>query len=203
IDPAAWPSAIARADCLRLTLAAMNSRRRSHGPLYEHMYRAALWSDATQWIDEVALPMDDTGRRVLLAGSMPPDDRLHRAAEAGGACIVDELHAGGPLRLGPPLGESAEPPSLRIARHLQRHGAGQRVFVDRAVQLLARVRDSGAQGVILWMTREDEALAWQVPAQVRALREAGVPLLLLADRRWAADDGALEAITRFCREKLP
>jgi hypothetical protein len=202
VAPSAWSSAIARADVLRLTVAAMNSRRRSHGPVFERIFRAALWSDATQWIADVAVPMEDAGRRVLLAGSMPPDDRLHRAAEAGGACIVDEVHFGGPLRLGPALGESPEAPALRIARHLQQHGTGPRVFADRAAQLIARVRECGAQGVILWMTREDEALAWQVPAQVKALEEAGVPTLVLADRRWAADDGALESITRFCKEKF-
>jgi hypothetical protein len=201
-DDSTWPSAIARADCLRLTLAGINARRRSHGTLHERLFRAALWSDATRWIEWVALPMHDTSRRVLLAGSMPPDDRLHHAVEAAGACIVEEIHPGGPLRLGPPVGESNEPPALRIARHLQCHGAGPRIFADRAGQLLARVRQRGVHGVIVWLTRQDEALAWQAPAQLRSLREAGVPVLVLTDQRWTADDGALESITRFCSEEL-
>lgn len=203
IEDSAWPNALGRADRLRTQLAALNAGRGSHGVQYEHLFRAALWSDATQWIDSVSIAPQDGGRRILLTGSMPPDDRLHRAVEAGGACVVDELHPGGPLRLGPVLDTSGEAPLLRVARHLQLHGTGPRAFIDRAAQLLARVRECRAEAVVLWMTREDEALAWQVPAHSRVLREAGVPVLVRADASWKADDGALEAITRFCREELP
>jgi hypothetical protein len=202
IDASAWPPAMARADRLRSQLAGINARRGGEGALHERLFRAALWSDATQWIDAVSMPLQDSGPRILLAGSMPPDDRLHRAVDRAGACIIDEVHPGGPLRLGPVPGQSGESPALRIARHLQLHGTGPRAFIDRATQVLARARERRAAGVILWMTREDEGLAWQVPAQSRALREAGIPLLALTDARWSADDGALGAVTRFCTEGL-
>lgn len=202
IAASAWPAALTRADRVRTQLAAINARRGNDGALHERLFRAALWSDASQWLDAVSLPVHDNGPRILLAGSMPPDDRLHRAVDQAGACIVEELHPGGPLRSGPVLGESGESPPLRIARQLQLHGTGPRAFVDRAAQVVARARERHVAGVILWMTREDEALAWQVPAQTRALREAGVKLLVLADSRWNADDGALEAIARFCKEGL-
>lgn len=200
IDAAAWPAAMARADALRTQLAALNARRGSHGALYEQLFRAALWSDATQWIDTVSMPVQQQGQRILLAGSMPPDARLHQAVDAAGACIVDELHPGGPARSGPRMDASGDAPALRIARHLQQHASGPRAFVDRAAQIVARAQACRAAKVILWLTREDEALAWQVPAQTRALREAGIPLLVLPDSRWTADDGALDAVARFCTE---
>lgn len=198
----AWPAAIARANQLRGDLVRMQARRGSPGAVHERLLRAALWSDATQWIDKVTLPSTQLERRVLLAGSMPPDDRLHRAVDATGACIVDELHPGGPARLGPVIDETAESPAMRIARHLQRHASGPRAFIDRAGQVLDRVRASRANAVILWLTREDESPGWQLPAQTRRLREAGIPLLVLADTQWAADHSALDAVTRFCTQEV-
>ncbi len=60
-----------------------------------------------------------------------------------------------------------------------------------------------AAAVILWLTREDEALAWHVPAMQRALAAANLPALVLPAASWRADDGALERIATFCREVHP
>ncbi len=201
-DGSTWPAALARADRLRAQLAQINASRGSDGARHERLFRAALWSDATQWIEGVTGQTTDGGRRLLLTGSMPPDDRLHLAADRAGACIVDELHPGSALRCGPALDASDDAPALRLARHLQQHATGPRAFIDRPAQVVARARHCRAAGVILWMTREDEGLAWQVPAQIRALREAGLPFLALTDARWNADDGAPERIARFCTEDL-
>jgi hypothetical protein len=46
--------------------------------------------------------------------------------------------------------------------------------------------------------REDEALAWTLPAQRSGLTEAGVPTLVLPAARWQADDDTLDRITDFC-----
>jgi hypothetical protein len=53
---------------------------------------------------------------------------------------------------------------------------------------------------VIWLTREDEALAWSVPVIRQALDAAGLPTLLLPASRWQCDDGALERIAAFCRE---
>jgi hypothetical protein len=199
IDAGAWPSAIARADALRERLAALTAQRGAQGAASERLLRAALWSDPTRWIDTAQVPQIETPCRVLLGGSMPPDERLHRAVDAAGASIVDEVHSAGAARLGPSLGNSAgAAPAMRIATHLQRHASGPRAFIDRAAQLQARAQAARADAAILWLTREDEALAWQLPAQKRALEQAGIPLLVLSAARWNADDGALPAIAAFC-----
>jgi hypothetical protein len=199
IDAAMWPPALARADALRARMAACNAARGANGAACEQLFRAALWSDATQWIDAVQLPQGEAPHRVLLAGSMPPDGRLHRAVERAGASVVDELHMAGPGRLGPALGSGVSP-AMRIAAHLQQHASGPRAFIDRAAQVVERARAARAQAVILWLTREDEALAWQLPAQQQALNASGIPVLALPAARWPADDGALPAIERFCAE---
>jgi hypothetical protein len=63
---------------------------------------------------------------------------------------------------------------------------------------VARAAGARATAVVLWLTREDEGLGWQLPAQRRALAEAGIATLALPAARWQADDGALEAIGEFC-----
>lgn len=139
-------------------------------------------------------------RRVLLAGSVPPDERLHRATEQAGACIVAEAHMYSLDRLGPLLSLGLEPAERTLAEHLMQASRGPRAVFDRAQRILAQARHARADAVVLWLTREDEALAWHVPAQQRALAAAGIPTLVLTAARWSADDGALERIAEFCME---
>ncbi len=196
IDEAALRAGIARADALRLALRALQQHRQC-GVAYERIARAALWSDATAWIGEVKPPSDTTARRLLLAGSAPPDERLHVAAERAGACIIDETHVHALGRLGIPLAEVDASPSRHIARQLLACASGPRAFLDRAQWIVQRARDARATGVILWLTREDEALAWHVPAMRAALEAATMPVLVLAAASWRADDGALDLIAAF------
>jgi hypothetical protein len=83
---------------------------------------------------------------------------------------------------------------------LRRTSTGPRAFFDRAAAVVERARTVRADAVVLWLTREDEALAWSAPALQHALADAGLPMLLLPAARWQADDGALEMITEFCGE---
>ena len=197
----ALPAAIDRANRLRRSLFAIEQSRTAQGPLYERLARAILWSDPTQWVEQFAAPSAAAAKcRVMLAGSMPLDERIHAAVEATDASIVAEGHSLSTLRLGPELDLNGKCAEDAIARHLRAHSIAPRAFVDRAARLVARVRDVAADAVILWLTREDEALAWFVPAQKRLLAEAGIPSLVLPASRWQADGDTLEEISAFCRE---
>jgi hypothetical protein len=200
VEPSRLCAGIERANRLRATLERFAQHRVAHGALYERLARAALWSDPTRWIDDIALPADGAGgRRVLLAGSVPPDDRFHRAVESAGACVIAEAHVHEIGRLGAAVAAVAgEPPERALARQLMHASTGPRAVLDRAAWIVARATAARA-AVILWLTREDEALAWHVPVQVRALATAGIPTLVLPAARWSADDGALERIVEFCR----
>jgi hypothetical protein len=129
-----------------------------------------------------------------------PDDQLHRAVEAAGATVVAEAHVHGLTRLGEPLKVETEEPWESLARHLRASSVAPRSILDRSKWIVAQARESQARAVVLWLTREEEGLAWHVPAQRRAMQEAGIACLALADRRWHADDGALAGIGDFCRE---
>ena len=203
IGEGALRQGMARADGLRVKLDNLQRARTGHGVFHERLSRALLWSDPTRWIDQVkaAVPASSfAGPRVLLAGSVPPDERLHRAAESAGAAIVAETHLHALGRLGTPWGLNEASPAHQIARQLVATASGPRAFVDRARWIVQQARDARVTAVILWLTREDEALAWHVPALRRALEAANLPALVLPASSWRADDGALERIEKFCGE---
>jgi hypothetical protein len=200
IDQAALTGGIEGGNRLRAQFSAVLAQRVSHGALHERLGRAALWSNPLPWLDSVALPREDAGcSRVLLAGSVPPDDRLHRAVEAGSACIVAEEHGHSLGRLGAPILPAEEPLEHLLARALMRTSIGPRAMLDRADRIVGQAVATRAAAVVIWLTREDEALAWHVPAQQRALAAANIPTLVLAAARWQADDDTPERIADFCR----
>jgi hypothetical protein len=202
IDDAALRAGVVRADALRLKLRGLQQGRVADGVYFDRLARAALWSDATRWLDSVRVPVPDaaTARRILLAGSVPPDERLHRAVEGAGANVVAETHVHALVRLGLPLPGSESSAARHVARQLIATAAGPRAFIDRAQWIVQQARDARAAAVVLWLTREDEGLAWHVPAMRRALAAAKLPTLVLPAAAWRADDGVLESIERFCGE---
>lgn len=200
IDDAALRAGVARADALRVQLQQMQRSRCADGVFFERLARALLWSDPTRLIDSLAMPAQGAARRVLLAGSVPPDERLHRAVERADACIVAETHVHAIGRVGAPLAAAESTAARHVARQLIANATGPRAFIDRAQWITGQARDARAAAVILWLTREDEALAWHVPALRRALDAAQLPALVLPAASWRADDGALDRIEEFCRE---
>jgi hypothetical protein len=196
---------IDHANRLRRRIAAIERNRNAAGPFFERLGRATLWSDATRWIDDTgrAVPDETAGRlRVLLAGSAPPDERLHEAVERAGASVVAEAHRLAPCRLGPELEAGSESVERSLARHLRRSSIAPRAFFDRASWIVGRARAVQAASVILWLTREDEALVWSVPAQQRALEEAGLATLVLPAASWRADGDTPERIAAFCERSV-
>src|SRR5690606_39531208 len=65
VDLRALEQGIARANALRRTLTVLDAARVSDGPFYERRLRAALWSDATQWLGGIATPAPrDSSRQI-------------------------------------------------------------------------------------------------------------------------------------------
>jgi 2-hydroxyglutaryl-CoA dehydratase, D-component len=203
VPPATLSDAVESANRLRAALTDLDRSRAANGPFYERLGRLALWSDPTQWIHDVDdHEQEHGGLRVLLAGSVPPDDRLHRAVEAAGASVIAEAHVHALVRLGPAVALDAGPPERQLAVQLRQASVGPRAMIDRARWLVERATSARAAAVVLWLTREDEALAWHVPAQRRALAAAELPVLILPAARWQADDDTPERIAGFCTEAM-
>jgi len=205
IESAALGEAIARTNRQRRQFDELQSTR-GEGVVHEKIARASLYADLAQVLEGQVLQQVSTAatgpartrrRRLVLAGSAPPDGRLHRAAASAGADFVAEAHVHGLTRLGLPVQEGTPDHARAIAQQLRSSSIGPRSFLDRATWLLDQARRAHADAVVLWLTREDEALGWHVPAQRKALEEAGLPVLLLTGRHWSVDDGAGETIAAF------
>ena len=140
------------------------------------------------------------GRRCLLAGSAPPDLRLHDCiARAGwlpqGQVLADQWDISGEL-----VAENTGDPATAIGAALHARRGGPRSFADPGALLAERA--AGCAAVVLWRIEEDEALCWHLPAELRALDAMGVPHLVLTRRDWLARDGAADEIATFL-EGLP
>jgi hypothetical protein len=60
--------------------------------------------------------------------------------------------------------------------------------------------DQRADAVLVWLSEQDEALPWEIARQMRALRESGVPALLLSRQPPAISAEAVTEVMHFMRE---
>jgi len=185
------------ANSRRRLFTSIEVRRGAPASLYERISRASLFADIDDALAEANLPDGDVARRVLLAGSAPPDDRLHLAVEAAGWTVTGEANERSLTRLGPEIEPDGNDAAAAIGVHAHGMLPGERSFADRSKSLIDAPRRARATAVVLWLIEEDEAMAWDVPAQYAALQEEGIPALLMPRRRWDARDGAGEEIASF------
>jgi benzoyl-CoA reductase/2-hydroxyglutaryl-CoA dehydratase subunit BcrC/BadD/HgdB len=173
------------------------------GSMMDRAFRSADLCDADEfdrdfgeWLTQAASP--GSGPRLLLIGSSPPDERLHVAVEEGGGNVVGEGDAYPSRSVGPPL-ISAEDSLDAIADHYHALQVSTRAFIDRASTVSNLAANVAADGVIIWLLEEEDALIWDLPAEMSALRASGVATLRLVRRRWDFSDGALEEVKSFTR----
>jgi hypothetical protein len=138
-------------------------------------------------------PLSPSMPRVLLAGSVPPDDRLHRAVEAAGGAIVCELLETQHM----PAPKSKDEDILAALARRQHDGVSPAQRMLRSPTWISdQAQATRAQGVIIWLIEEDEALPWELATQTRALHAAHMPLLSLTRQPWRAA-AALDSIASF------
>ncbi|MDT8759195.1 hypothetical protein MZO42_10850 [Sphingomonas psychrotolerans] len=143
-------------------------------------------------------PRDEAGGRVcLLAGSPPPDRRLHIAIEAAGFSALGTTLGALWRDPGPLVEEGTDDPIAAVGRQLHGWPDDQRGFGDKAAAVVEQATANAARAAVLWYTEEDEARVWHVPAIRAALAAAEVPTCILARRDWTARDGAADEIRDF------
>ena len=178
-------------------------QRNMQGSFMDRIYRTSDLCDAesfdielSDWLETNRNNSQIPGPRLLLCGSAPPDERLHRAVETGGGNIISEL--GDFLSFGARMPVIPEEGTISdIAGHYYSLNHGTRSFVDRSRLTLSFAQDAEVDGVIQWLIEEEETLVWDVPGQINALESADIPFLSLVRRSWDASDGALDEIISF------
>jgi benzoyl-CoA reductase/2-hydroxyglutaryl-CoA dehydratase subunit BcrC/BadD/HgdB len=206
-DDHALSGAIAKRN-RRRELFAATARARTAGPglrgsVMERIFRAADLCDADafdaalkDWL--TGAEWLSSGPRVLLTGNAPPDERLHRAVEDAGGNVVAELGAHASCAVSsPPI--AADGSYMEIADHYHSGEFGSRAFVDRALLLRTAAQAARVDAVIIWLIEQEDALIWDLPAQLSSLAAAGIAALPLVRRCWDGSDGALQEIGSFVR----
>lgn len=197
IDIAALAEGTAQANRRRAWYQRLAQQGEGDGRLREQLARAVLFRDLYAELGEQSLPLA-TGKGVLLAGSAPPDDRLHRAIAAVGWNVCGELHPYALARHGAALEATGGDNALMaLARRLNGQTHGVRSFADRAALLEQELDRGAASAVVLWLTEEDESLVWDVARLREVLKRRAVPTLVLPRRRWDLEDGAPAEVARF------
>lgn len=153
-------------------------------------WRDSFETAARGWL--AGLPPLSTPRRILLAGDPPPGDALHRAIEnAGGSVVAECSEPEADTGLDAGSGIDA------IADQFHARRTPVRVMRENAGWLVDRARQANATAVVAWLIEEDESLPWEISRQMRHLKDAGIPALLLPRQPWRVDDTAVQQVTRF------
>lgn len=191
---------ITTANEYRQFYAHLDMHRVAPGFIYENIARADLFSNLLPALAGVELPVYRDYRRLYLAGTPPPDDSLYLAAEACGWNIVGEQHQRSLSRYGIPIDCHARDTVCAVACHVNDSPYGPRAFSDRSTRLLEEVRRTRAEAVVLWLSEDDEATAWHVARQRKALAGSGIPALVMTSRRWDGKDNSIDEMTAFLQE---
>lgn len=184
----ALTEAIVESNARRARWAALEAR----GSARARLLRASLFAPVD--LAAFAAPVDEPKGRVLLTGSVPPDERLHLAVEKAGWSVTGEANELALCWPGPAIDTKGDPAEA-IGRHV--HALGAVGFAEPGARLVADARRARVDAVVLWLTEEEEGRVWHVPAQRAALAAAGLPALVMTRRRWDCGDGAGEEIVAF------
>lgn len=141
-------------------------------------------------VEEAGEPARHEGVRVFLTGSSHDHDQAYRLIEDHGAVIVGEDHDWGALDA--PVDETGDVRTALVAAYGR--GAPSSTgfgIAERAAYTARRATAAGAQVVICWLRQDDDAPAWDVPAQKEALAMAGIPLVALPPQPYDRPDPTL------------
>jgi hypothetical protein len=143
------------------------------------------------------------GNVCLLAGSAPPDLRVHHEIEKAHWTAVGQTLDDAWRWLGSVVPEGTPAPAAAIGRQIYDERTGARAFYDRTKAILENVRKHAAKAVVLWYIEEDEAQIWHLPELRKSLANASLPILVLTRCDWRFNDEAGSRIATFLKELNP
>ncbi|QFZ24559.1 2-hydroxyacyl-CoA dehydratase [Saccharothrix syringae] len=148
-------------------------------PVAEHnrLLRQVLESD----------PDVHAGRRVFLTGSSHDNPDVYRSLEGAGGVVVGEDHDWGDLLAARLVGE---PTLAALVERYQYNGptAARASIAARAAHTARAAVDRGAELVVSYVRRNDDAPPWDFPAQREALRRHGIPAVLVDRQEYGSID---------------
>jgi len=153
-------------------------------------WRESYDAQLAQYIESA--PRFTSRKRVLLAGNMPPDTRLHLAIEQAGGNVVSEYIEHRHPQVMPGADILAD-----IARRHHRGSTISQQMLSSSTLLVDATREVNAHGVVLWAIEEDETLPWEISRQAAALRASSIPVLVLSRQSWHLKEEVLAQVSAF------
>jgi benzoyl-CoA reductase/2-hydroxyglutaryl-CoA dehydratase subunit BcrC/BadD/HgdB len=117
------------------------------------------------------------GPRVVVAGNAQDNPALYELLEAQHFSVVGDYHWLGDADRAEV--EDSSDPWLAVTDRYQHHSLTSRRFPHPPDELVAYAQSVDAQGVVLFLFEQEEALTWDAPRQVQALERAGIAPLVL------------------------
>lgn len=127
--------------------------------------------------------------RVLYTGSMQETTEVYELMEDAGLNVITEDKLFGD-RYADSDTDPGMPPVRAIAsRYLNRFPSSERAFIkERAAFIPERVREVGAEGMVIFMNHNDESYIWDFPKQRDVLKKMGIQTLMIEDQYYPLRD---------------
>ncbi|SDF46566.1 Benzoyl-CoA reductase/2-hydroxyglutaryl-CoA dehydratase subunit, BcrC/BadD/HgdB [Lentzea fradiae] len=127
------------------------------------------------------------GRRVFFTGSSHDNPNVYWLLEEMGSVVVGEDHDWGDLLATRLVGE---PTLAALVERYQYNGptAARASIAARAAHTAQAAAESGAELVVSYVRRNDDAPPWDFPAQREALRPHGIPAVLFDRQEYGLID---------------
>ncbi|MFD9701806.1 2-hydroxyacyl-CoA dehydratase [Lentzea sp. NPDC059081] len=128
-----------------------------------------------------------TGRRVFVTGSSHDNPEVYRSLEESGCVVVGEDHDWGDLLAARLVGE---PTLAALVERYQYNGptAARASISDRAAHTARAAVECGAELVVSYVRRHDDAPPWDFPAQKEALGRHGIPAVMFEHQEYGSID---------------
>lgn len=211
-DEKRLPEGIGRRSARATLLGAVAKLRESNAPppgAFAHRIIRAAWTDWSNEFDAslrewLAQPVATRPRkRVLLVGSVPTDESLHDVIEVDGAVVVQEINESysATHQVHDVAGRAPDSAGAIgiVARRCHQQTTAATALLQSPDEIVKSARAVRADGVIVWMLATDTGLAWEAPRIERALRDAGLPTLMLTSQPQRLSADALGQIEQFRR----
>lgn len=152
-----------------------------------------LKHDHNKLLKEYLAGIDDfprkKGARIFVEGSPLDNLQLYEIIESCGATVVAEDNCWGNRSFDAPIDSTADPVEAVIDRYNNKAPCPRMFPMSSRIDYCLRsALAAKVQGVIFNVNRFDEMQAWEVPDEIKALQESGIPSLYLKDRPYLIDD---------------
>ena len=129
------------------------------------------------------------GVGVFYTGSMQETTEVYELMEAAGLNVISEDKLFGD-RYADCDADPELPPARAIASryHLRFPSSERALIKERAICVPERIKEVGAEGMVIFMNHNDESYIWDFPKQRDALKKMGVPALMIEGQYYPLKD---------------